>query len=55
MCHCEHSVEIHVKICERSVRNLVRIWNALSLSIPCHGQVSFPYLMLNLFFMNSNY
>jgi hypothetical protein len=35
MCHCECSVKSHVKIYKRSVRNLVRIWNALSLSILC--------------------
>jgi hypothetical protein len=44
-----------VKICKCSVRNLIRIWNALSLSIPCNWQVSLAYSMLNYFFMNSNY
>jgi hypothetical protein len=49
MCHYEHSVKIHVKMCERGVRNLVRIWNALSLSISCNWQVSLAYSMLNYF------
>jgi hypothetical protein len=55
MCHCKRSIKIHVKICERSVRNLVKIWNALSLSISCNWQVSLTYLMLNYYFMNSSY
>jgi hypothetical protein len=50
MCHCKRSVKIHVKICERNIRNLVRIWNALSLSISCNWQVSLAYLMLIYFF-----
>jgi hypothetical protein len=55
MCHCECSIKIHVKMCERSVRNLLRIWNALSLSISYNWQVALAYLMLILFFINSNY
>jgi hypothetical protein len=55
MCHCKCSIKIHVKIYKCNVRNLVRIWNVLSLSIPCNRQVLLTYSMLNLFFMNSNY
>jgi hypothetical protein len=33
MCHCKRSNEIHVKICECSVKILDRKGNALSLSI----------------------
>jgi hypothetical protein len=50
MCHCECSVKIHVKFCKRSIRNLDRIWNALSLLIPCNWQVSLAYLMLIFFY-----
>ena len=39
MCHCKHSVRIHGRICEYSVRILIRIWNAYSLSISCNWQV----------------
>jgi hypothetical protein len=55
MCHCECSVKSHVKIYKHSVRNLVKIWNALSLSILCNWQVSLAYSMLNYIFMNSNF
>ena len=40
MCHCKHSIKTHVKIYKRSSRNLVRIWNALSLSISCNCKMS---------------
>jgi hypothetical protein len=49
MCHCKCSVRIHVKICERSMRILVKIWNALSCFISCNWQVSLVYSLLNFF------
>jgi hypothetical protein len=49
MCHCECSIRIHVRICKRNIRILVRIWNLLSLSISCDWQVLFAYSLLNCF------
>jgi hypothetical protein len=50
MCHYKRTLKIHLKIYCHSVRILVRIWNALSLSIFYNWQVLLVYSLLNFFY-----
>ena len=46
---CKCSIRIHIKICEWSIKILIRIWIALHLYISCDWQVFLAYLLLNSF------